>query len=160
MKIIPIWLITSSPSISLPAVTSIRLNLKDKISRGRSQPETVREPVKKQPSVNLSADIRREAENNYKEARRLFEDGNLEKAIELWERIEKIAPNYQSVRQYLVKAYRFVGIELYGQNRLEESIEVWNKALDLDPFNQELIDYIKRTESEIRKLKELSYESR
>ncbi len=108
-------------------------------------------------SKSLSPKLAEEVSAEYEQARQLFEAGNLEKAITRWENVERLAPDYQNVRQYLVKAYKFVGVELYGQNKLQEAIDIWDKAARLDPDNKEILDYIKRSESEIRKLKELTY---
>ena len=54
----------------------------------------------------------------------------------------------------------FLGVELYTQSRLMEAVEVWKKAAALDPDSSEIAGYIRRTESEIATLEELSYESR
>ncbi len=81
------------------------------------------------------------------------------KAVNHWEKVERLAPNYQSVQEYLIKAYKFVGIELYGQNRLSDAIATWEKAVRLDPANDEINDYIKRTRNEISKLNELTYDN-
>ncbi len=107
----------------------------------------------------LGPEIKERVAESYKTAQKLFEKGDFNKALTYWETVEQLAPGYLSVRQYLVKAYKFKGIELYGQNRLQEAIDVWSKAALLDPDNEEIKDYIKRSEIEIRKLKELSYES-
>jgi cytochrome c-type biogenesis protein CcmH/NrfG len=102
--------------------------------------------------------MRRQVDALYSSSRDAFEAGNLRTAITGWEQVEAMAPNYQSVREYLVTAYKFVGVEYYGQNKLAEAVEVWKAAQRLNPNNAEISEYIRRTESEIRKLKELSYE--
>ena len=61
------------------------------------------------------------------------------------------------MRTYLVNAYKYVGVELYGQNKLKEAVSVWKKAAQLQPNNDEIADYIRRTENEISKMQELSY---
>jgi len=118
-----------------------------------AQPRT----ASRQPTLN--AELLKEVRDSYETARNLFEKGDLAEAIGYWEKVERLAPDYQSVRQYLVRAYKFVGVELYGQNRLQEAVDVWNKTARLAPENEEIKDYIKRTENEIRRLEELSYES-
>jgi hypothetical protein len=62
------------------------------------------------------------------------------------------------VRSYLVNAYRFVGIDLYSRSLYDQAVEVWKKAARLEPDNEEINGFIRRTETEIRKLQELSYE--
>jgi tetratricopeptide (TPR) repeat protein len=106
----------------------------------------------------LSKAERHEVEAAYHAAQQSFEQGDLGGAIAQWETVENLAPDYREVRRYLVSAYKFVGIELYGKKQREEALETWRKAIALDPGNSELRDYITRTESELRKLRELSYE--
>ncbi len=124
-----------------------------------SQPQTkaIVAPPPVRPTA-LSEEMRREVEQDYEAARDYFRSGDLTNAIEYWERVERLAPDYENVRDYLVKAYKFVGVEQYGQNHLREAVDTWRKAARLQPGNEEIAGYIKRTESEIRKLQELSYE--
>jgi len=106
----------------------------------------------------ISPELRKEIEETYNTAREHFEKGDLSLAVTYWERVERMAPDYMSVREYLVRAYKFIGVELYGKNKLKDAIAVWEKASKMDPANQEIKDYIKRTNNEMKKLEELSYE--
>jgi len=106
----------------------------------------------------LSSELRREVEEAYRQGRELFEDGRLSDAVARWERVEALAPGYKSVRSYLVDAYKFLGVELYTQNRLEGAVETWKKAARLDPGSAEISNYIKRTQGEISRLREISYD--
>jgi hypothetical protein len=81
-----------------------------------------------------------------------------ENAIKSWERVEMLAPDYNSVRQYLVEAYKYLGVEQYGNNELEQALALWRRAAELMPGNQEILSYIRRTEAEITKIRELTYE--
>ena len=107
---------------------------------------------------DLSPQIRSEIDNNYRKAKQHFGKGNLDDAITLWEKVNRMAPGYRSVRDYLVKAYTFVGVELYAQKSREDALDIWNKAARLDPNNAEVQSYVKRTKNEILTLKELSHE--
>ncbi|MBD3401522.1 hypothetical protein GF420_01400 [candidate division GN15 bacterium] len=122
---------------------------------GRSRPET---PTRQTATRPLSPELEKEVRNAYQAARQAFQQGDLETAITRWETVERLAPGYQSVREYLVNAYKFVGVERYGKNELRAAIEIWRKAARLAPDNKEIADYIERTENEIRRLEELSYE--
>lgn len=106
----------------------------------------------------LSREVRREVEAAYREAQKDFEAGNLASAVETWERVERLFPDYQLVREYLVSAYKYVGVELYSKNELAEAVAVWKKARKLAPENREIRNYIERTETEMRKLQELTYD--
>ena len=108
----------------------------------------------------LSEELEREVDLAYKDGQRLFREGRLWDAVSSWERVEALAPDYKSVRDYLVDAYKFLGVELYTQNRLEDAVEVWKKAARLDPDSSEISSYIRRTEGEISRLEEISYEFR
>ena len=110
-------------------------------------------------AVPLSPEVKKEVEEAYRTAQNHFKKGDLAEAIRNWEQVERLAPDYQSVHDYLVNAYKYVGVELYSQNQLREAIDVWKKASRINPENAEIIKYINRTENEIRKLEELSYES-
>jgi len=114
-------------------------------------------PVASQP-VRLSRELAAEADAAYREGRSAFEAGRLQESIERWEQVERIAPGYESVRDYLVKAYRLVGVELYGQNELQAALAMWRNAERLDPANSEIQAFIARAEAELGKLKELSYD--
>ena len=115
-------------------------------------------PITNNP-VSLSKKLGKEIESAYQSARLAFEMGDLQSAIAEWERLEQLAPNYKSVREYLVKAFKFVGVELYGQDKLQEAVHVWRKAWLLQPSNLEIKTYIERTETEIEKLRILSYDN-
>ena len=108
----------------------------------------------------LSDDLRGEVEQAYRDGQKLFEKGGLTDAVAQWEKVEALAPGYRSVREYLVDAYKFLGVELYTQNRLEDAVEIWKKAARLDPDSTEIANYIKRTQGEISRLQEISYDFR
>ncbi|MCP4566356.1 MAG: hypothetical protein GY841_02115 [FCB group bacterium] len=107
---------------------------------------------------SISPEILKQAELAYEAAQKYFKNGELQQAIEKWETVQRLAPNYQSVRKYLINAYKFIGVDFYGRNQLADAVTIWRKAAELDPDNSEISGYIRRTEAEIRKLSELSYE--
>jgi tetratricopeptide (TPR) repeat protein len=109
------------------------------------------------PARRLSPEIQKEIAVAYELGQNHFKEGQLAEAIAQWERVELLAPDYLSVRTFLVNAYKYVGIEHYSQNKLEDAIEAWQKAARLNPQNAEIKEYIDRTQSEIRNLRELSY---
>ncbi|MEW6051764.1 MAG: hypothetical protein AB1644_11995 [Candidatus Zixiibacteriota bacterium] len=118
-------------------------------------PEVAKAPV----SAPLSRDLQKQVQGMYERAQHAFGRGDLHQAIAEWEEVQRLAPGYQSVREYLVKAYRFVGVDLYSRNRLTEALEIWKKALAIAPDNAEIAAYARRTQNEIDKLKELSYDN-
>jgi tetratricopeptide (TPR) repeat protein len=104
----------------------------------------------------LSSGARKEADAAYQEGQKAFASGDLVRATAAWERVERIAPDYRAAREYLIKAYKLTGIDLYGQNRLAEAVVVWQKALRLAPDNSEIAGYIARTRVEMTRLGALS----
>jgi len=106
----------------------------------------------------LSSDLKKEVEEEYNNAQEYYKNGELNRAVESWERVERLAPDYQSVRKYLINAYKYIGVDLYGNNNLKEALKTWQKAALLDENNSEINNYIRRAETEIKKLQELSYE--
>jgi tetratricopeptide (TPR) repeat protein len=106
----------------------------------------------------LSDNVRKEVEDLYGDGQAAFDNGMFEDAIESWERVELLAPDYNSVRQYLVEAYKYLGVEHYGNNELEQALALWRRATELMPGNQEVLSYIRRTEAEMTKIRELTYE--
>jgi len=110
------------------------------------------------PAEPLSPELQKEVAEAYGSGREMFTKGELPEAIKYWEKVERLAPDYSSVRSYLVNAYKFVGIDLYSRSLFDEAVKVWKKAAGLDPHNEEINSYIRRTETEIRKLQELSYD--
>ena len=106
----------------------------------------------------ISAEMEAHVQATYGDAMKAFKDGQLDAAIRKWEDVHRLVPDYQSVREYLVRAYKFVGVELYGQDRLDDAIAVWRRAAILEPDNAVISRYMSRARNELRKLRELSYE--
>jgi tetratricopeptide (TPR) repeat protein len=102
----------------------------------------------------LSATVRKEVDEAYQSGQKAFAEGDLGNAIIYWEQVSRLAPNFRSVTDYLVKAYKLTGIDLYGKNRLSEAIGYWQKALDLAPTSGEIASYIARTRGEMARLEE------
>ncbi len=115
-------------------------------------------PVKETTApTKLSATIRKEAEASYLAGQQAFAQGDLSGAISHWELAHRLAPDYRSVRDYLLQAYKLSGIDYYGKNRLPEAIAVWEKALRMVPGNPEISNYIARTRGEMARLAEAGY---
>jgi tetratricopeptide (TPR) repeat protein len=106
----------------------------------------------------LSEEQHAELRQLYQEAKGLFNEGDIRAAVKRWETVAARAPDFQSVREFLIKAYKFLGLELYGQKQRSEAIAVWRKALSLDPDNVDIVEYIKRAETQMKRLDELAHE--
>ena len=117
--------------------------------------ESVQKGVVKTVS-KLSGKALEQVEKAYQTAKHLFEQGNLRDAISKWEEVERMAPGYKSVRDYLVNGYKFLGVELYTEGKLEQAIEVWQRAARIAPDSADIVSFIRRTQAEIARLEELS----
>jgi len=116
-------------------------------------------PVETDPRPQtLSRELLHEVETTYKAAMEQFKAARLTNAIAQWERVERLAPDFKSVRKYLINAYKFVGVEEYGKGNLQQAVEIWEKALKLESGNTEIIGYLERARTEIIKLREFSYD--
>jgi tetratricopeptide (TPR) repeat protein len=142
-----------------PACVSLRAQIDREMQAKKSAPATAAAPKPAKPAP-VDAAIRKDVEGFYQTGQTLFEKGRLADAVAEWEKVEMLAPGYQSVRTYLVNAYKYLGVEMYTQNDLQEAIDVWRKAARLAPDNAEIGNYIRRAEGEMARLKELSYDRR
>ncbi len=93
---------------------------------------------------------------SYESGKQLLEFGNLADAIKHLEQVYTKQSNYQSVRILLSDAYRFLGIDLYGNDRLDEALDAWKKAITLDPDNKEIQGFIERVQSELKAMRKMA----
>jgi tetratricopeptide (TPR) repeat protein len=133
-------------------------SLRDRLAKVTRRHQVGQPSGRGQDKPELTEATRKEAESLYRSGQEAFARGALEEAIADWERVERLAPDYLSVREYLVQAYKYLGVEHYGNNDLEQALAVWQRAAALMPDNEEIASYIKRTKAEIAKIRELSYE--
>lgn len=136
------------------------MTLKSSIISTQSVAITTNDTKTSKAAGKPSVQILKEAEEEYAAAQSHFTSGNLNSAILHWENVERLVPGYLSVREYLLKAYKFQGVEYYSKGELREAISTWEKALKIAPNNEEILTYIQRTETELKKLEQLSYESK
>ncbi len=136
------------------------VEMKNRITRQIRKTQSAAPVVQTPDATPLNERQRRDVERDYQDGQSLFAGGNLSQAIHKWEKVYALAPDYKSVRDYLVKAYKFMGVELYGQDKLHDAITIWQRAALLNPDDNEIRQYIERTQSEIEKLMELSYDNR
>lgn len=95
----------------------------------------------------------------YSEGIKEIKAGQLARAIELFEQVEKTAPGYKDVHEQLITGYKYLGILKYEQYKYEEAITSWKKALTFDPENEEIKAYILRSIREVKVLKNIDIDS-
>jgi tetratricopeptide (TPR) repeat protein len=86
----------------------------------------------------------------------LFNAGNFDGAIASLVKVWTVQPDYYSVSDLLAKAYIFVGMRYYSENKHVEAIENWHKALSVDPTNSKAKRYLAKAEEELQKLRGVS----
>ena len=103
------------------------------------------------PAVNSE-----ELRPRYERGIGLFTRSDFRNAITEWEEVWKLDPEFENVSEYLIKAYQFLGMELYAGQRYEKALEMWERILLVDPGNAKAQRYITRTKEELSKFEGIS----
>ncbi|MDD4856573.1 MAG: hypothetical protein PHD74_00550 [Candidatus Krumholzibacteria bacterium] len=106
--------------------------------------------------VQISSDDLERLRPSYQRGIDSFTRSDFAHAIAEWEGVYRVAPQYEQVSDYLVKAYQYLGMEYYADHEYERALEVWNKILVVDPDNEKAIRYIGKTTEELSKLEKLT----
>lgn len=91
----------------------------------------------------------------YERGVQYFREGRYELAIREWEPVWREYPKYETVEDYLVKAYQFRGMTLYSMQRYEDAIAVWERILAVDAGNEKALRYIRRTREELEQFRNM-----
>jgi tetratricopeptide (TPR) repeat protein len=100
-----------------------------------------------------------------------FGNGHYQEALDVFNRLSAIDPNYLKVREYVqrtkaqmknVEEYSpeilqmyYKGLDLFIQKKYKEAIAEWNKILKTDPYNKLALRNIREAEERLKKLNEL-----
>lgn len=95
-------------------------------------------------------------DEQYRRGMAKFNAGDFNGAIRSLAVVWTADPDYHNVRDLLAKAYIFVGMEYYSDNKHAEAIETWRKALNVDPDNEKAARYLGKAEEELQKLRGVS----
>ena len=142
-----------------PSDTLLAAKLKGVMAEKRRY--LARSAVKKARSAEIKRRTISDEEMNrfrsdYEAGIEYFKHGNFRAAIGRWEPIWRMAPDFEKVAEYLIKAYQYYGMELYSGHRYEQALETWQNILRIDPDNEKAIRYINRTREELNKLRGFS----
>ena len=85
-----------------------------------------------------------------------FKRGDFRNAIGVWEKVWAIHPEFDKLSNNLIKAYQYMGMELYAKQRYEQALDMWGRILRIDPENSKAHRYIARTKEELLKLEGLT----
>jgi tetratricopeptide (TPR) repeat protein len=81
-----------------------------------------------------------------------FEAGRFEDAarelLEVW----SVAPDFRNVTDPLSRAYLFMGMQVYSEERYDEAIRIFEKIVAIDPANLKAQRYLHKTREEASRL--------
>ena len=97
---------------------------------------------------NLTPEQRRDLQSKYQKGLAAFTSGNFDAATRLWRAVWVEDPNLENVSSYLIKAYLFQGVELYGRGKYDDALERCKRVLEIDPTNEKALRYLDRIEEE------------
>ncbi len=102
------------------------------------------------------------------QALELYDLGEYERALSLFEEALALDPSNQAIRNYLERARKglgagkeemdpeserqyIIGTELYLKGRYQEALEIWKKLAEKYPFNKKVQDAIKNAQDRLRR---------
>lgn len=83
---------------------------------------------------------------------KFFEQGQFEDAARELMAVWTVAPAHRDVARPLTRAYLFLGMKVYSEERFEDAIRIWEKILAIDPGNDKAQRYLQKTREEARRL--------
>jgi tetratricopeptide (TPR) repeat protein len=109
----------------------------------------VRPPVAspKSPAVDRSL-----LEPKYNEGLRSFEKGDFDAAVRRFHEVWAVAPDFHNVQELLTKAYLFMGMKKYSEEKYGEAIVIWERALTVAPDNSKAKRYLQKAKEEASRL--------
>jgi tetratricopeptide (TPR) repeat protein len=96
----------------------------------------------------LTPEQRRDLQRKYQDGLAAFTRGDFDEATRNWRAVWFDAPNYENVRSYLIKAYLFQGVELYGRGQYDAALDRCKSVLEIDPTNEKALRYLDRIQEE------------
>jgi tetratricopeptide (TPR) repeat protein len=112
-------------------------------ARRTSSEKTAQAPKSRPPADS------EELRARYERGIKMFTRSDFRNAIKEWEKVWKEYPEFENVAEYLIKAYQFLGMELYAGQRYVSALEMWERILLVDPNNAKAKRYITRTKEEL-----------
>jgi tetratricopeptide (TPR) repeat protein len=88
----------------------------------------------------------------YRKGMASFNAGRFDEAIRSLITVWTAQPDYYNVGDLLTKAYLFVGMGFYSENKYEQAIDAWQKALTIDPSNSKAKRYLSKAHEELQRL--------
>jgi len=130
-------------------MTRLKQELSKKQSSTRKPAKLVQKQtrIEKKPAVDSGM-----LEQKYNQGMKSFKNGDFEKAIRVFTEVWTADPSFHNVSDFLTKAYLFMGMRRYTEEKYVQAMDLWKKVLSIDPSNQKAIRYLKKTREEFEKL--------
>lgn len=123
-------------------------NLRMTNRSGPSQVQPNKEDTTPRAPRRWTAEQRRELQQKYQNGLAAFTKGDFDTAIRNWHAVWLEDPLLENVSNYLIKAYLFQGVELYGRGQYDEALDRCHRVLEIDPTNEKAQRYLDRIEEE------------
>jgi tetratricopeptide (TPR) repeat protein len=107
----------------------------------------------------VSAARRRELDQLEDRARGLYEAGNVDEAVRVWELVWSEEPGNPATRDALRQEYLSRGMESFSAGRLEEAVGSWENALRVDPEDRRTRSYLDRGRQQLARIRSLQQQS-
>jgi len=88
----------------------------------------------------------------YNEGLKYFQDGDFDRAVRRLHEVWVVEPGYHNVTELLTKAYLFIGMKKYSEEKYQEAIVTWERALTVDPDNVKAKRYLRKAKEEASRL--------
>ena len=122
---------------------------KTQATPGVTEDTTPRSPRRQTPEQ------RRDLQRKYQDGLAAFTSGDFDEAIHNWRAVWFEDPHLENVSNYLIKAYLFQGVELYGRGQYEEAMDRCKRVLEIDPTNEKALRYLDRIKEEQLEIEEI-----
>jgi len=120
-----------------------------------TNPESRTEDTTPRTPRTLTPEQRRELQQKYQEGLAAFTKGDFDAAIRSWHAVWFEDPNMENVSSYLIKAYLFQCVELYGRGQYDAAVDRCKRVLEIDPANEKALRYLDRIEEEKLELEQI-----
>jgi tetratricopeptide (TPR) repeat protein len=117
----------------------------------RTSPSAGERPPASRPPIDADA-----LDEKFERGIRHFDAGEFEQAAGLLAAVWTVAPDYRNVTEPLTRAYLFMGMQVYSQERYAEAIRIWERILAIDPANVKAQRYLQKTREEASRLSGVS----
>ena len=118
-----------------------KLALLKKIDPRNKEAQNIRDNIEKSRKQSI--------DKVYEQGLAFYNAGDYQKAIDVWEKVEKNDLEYKDLKELMINATITEGITDYRQGNLEIAVSLWQKTIALDPENTEAKTYLERAKARL-----------